>query len=133
MPFSFKPIGYVRTDRAKEEIPRHWSHSDAVGSIEIDARYLPGARDIGPGDYIYVIFVFHESPPFSPASLLQVPAHRTEPRGVFSIGSPLRPNPIGLSVLKVLEVVGNRLEVQGIDMFDGTPVLDIKPYVPDRR
>lgn len=133
MLFSFKPIGFVRTDLSKEEIPRHWSHSDAVGSIEIDAPYLPGARDIRAGDQIYVIFVFHESLPFSPAWLLQVPALRTEPKGVFSIGSPLRPNPIGLSVLKVLEVAGNSFKVQGIDMFDGTPVLDIKPCTTDRK
>jgi len=61
--------------------------------------------------------------------LLQVPAERNEPKGIFSIGSPRRPNPIGLSILKVLDVADNRIMVRGIDMFDGTPVLDIKPCI----
>ena len=129
MPFYFKPIGFVHTELKKSEIPRHWSHSDVVGTIEFRERFWQGARDICTGDRIYVIFVFHESPPFSSGLLRQVPAHGTEPRGVFSIGSPRRPNPIGLSVLKVLEVGANRITVKGIDMFDGTPVLDIKPWV----
>jgi tRNA (Thr-GGU) A37 N-methylase len=60
---------------------------------------------------------------------VQIPAQGTTPKGVFSIGSPVRPNPIGLSVLKVLKVAGNKITVKGIDMFDGTPVLDIKPHV----
>ena len=133
MQFSFAPIGFVRTGIAKEDVPRHFSDSDAVGSIEIAKRYLQGIRDIRAGDEIYVIFVFHESPPFSSASLMQVPALRREPKGVFSIGSPRRPNPIGLSIVKVLEVADTRIKVQGIDMFDGTPVLDIKPCIAHRH
>ena len=133
MQFSFTPIGIVHTDLATEETPRHWSISDAVGVIEIDETYRKGIRDIRPGNQIYVIFVFHESPPFSPERLLQIPALRNKPKGIFSIGSPVRPNPIGLSVLDVLKVEGNTITVKGIDMFNGTPVLDIKPYVKDKQ
>jgi tRNA (adenine37-N6)-methyltransferase len=133
MPFLFEPIGFIRTDLEKQEIPRHWSHSDVVGSIEIDKRFWLGACDICAGDRIYVIFVFHESPPFSSGLLRQLPALQTKPRGIFSIGSPRRPNPIGLSILKVLEVGANRIAVKGIDMFDGTPVLDIKPWVDHQK
>jgi tRNA (adenine37-N6)-methyltransferase len=133
MKFYVEPIGFVRTDLEKSEIPRHWSISDAMGSIEISERFRQGACDICAGDRIYVIFVFHESPPFSSGMLRQVPFHGTGPRGIFSIGSPRRPNPIGLSILEVLEADAGRLTVKGIDMFDGTPVLDIKPCIDHRK
>jgi tRNA (adenine37-N6)-methyltransferase len=132
MTFLFKPIGYIRTDVAKAEIPRHWSLSKVVGFIEMVDAYLIGAKDIRPGDELDVIFVFHESPAFAPKALVQVPAQRTHPKGVFSMGSPWRPNPIGLSMLKVLAISGPMIKVQGIDMFNGTPVLDIKPHTSSK-
>jgi tRNA-Thr(GGU) m(6)t(6)A37 methyltransferase TsaA len=121
-----RPIGRVRTEEAKP--PRHWSISDVEGTLEIHPRYREGLSDIRPGERIAVLFAFHRSPRFSRRNLKQIPPTRNEPRGVFSTCSPVRPNPIGLSVLEVLAVEGSRLRVRGLDMLDGTPILDLKPH-----
>lgn len=126
MEFVFRPIGYVKTEA--KEVPRHWTISEVVGELIINPEYKEGLRDIKPGEKIVVLFCFHKSPPFTPDKLIQKPPHKTEKKGVFSTCSPIRPNPIGLSVLEVLEVKENILKVKGLDMFDGTPILDIKPY-----
>jgi tRNA-Thr(GGU) m(6)t(6)A37 methyltransferase TsaA len=131
MTISMKPIGSVHTKARK--VPRHWTLSDIEGTLVIDEQFLPGLKDIKAGDQIVVVFHFHQSPPFEPRFLRQTPPHRTEDLGVFSICSPIRPNPIGMSVLKVLETKKHVLRVKGIDMVDGTPILDIKPYVKDRQ
>jgi len=124
--YTFKPIGYVKTDA--KELPRHWSYSDVEGELVIYPEYQKGIKDIKSGDKIVVIFCFHKSPPFSTDKLIQKPPHKDTPKGVFSLCSPYRPNPIGLSVLDVLEVKDNVIKVRRIDMFDGTPILDIKPF-----
>ncbi|AIH03485.1 tRNA (N6-threonylcarbamoyladenosine(37)-N6)-methyltransferase TrmO [Thermodesulfobacterium commune] len=124
--YVFRPIGYVRTEA--KEIPRHWSISEIEGYLEIKPEYQEGLRDFKKGDKVVVLFVFHQSSPFTPEKLLQKPPHSQELKGVFSTCSPIRPNPIGLSVLEVLEVANNKVKVKGIDMFDGTPILDLKPF-----
>ncbi|MBO8143662.1 MAG: tRNA (N6-threonylcarbamoyladenosine(37)-N6)-methyltransferase TrmO [Thermodesulfobacterium sp.] len=124
--YIFKPIGYVKTFATS--IPRHWSCSDVEGEIIINPEYKEGLKDIRSGDKIVVLFCFHKSPPFTKDKLIQKPPHKDSPKGVFSLCSPIRPNPIGLSVLDVLEVKDNIIKVKRIDMFDGTPVFDIKPY-----
>ena len=125
MAFSMKPIGVVR--HTAPAVPRHWSVSAIEGELVIDEAYVPGICDIQAGERIVVLFVFHRSLPFTPAHLHQTPPTRDHPRGVFSICSPIRPNPIGLSVLEVLGVDGATIRVRGLDMLDGTPILDIKP------
>jgi len=124
--YIFKPIGYVKTSATS--IPRHWSYSDVEGEIIIDPEYKEGLKDIKSGDKIVVLFCFHKSPPFTKDKLIQKPPHKDSPKGVFSLCSPIRPNPIGLSVLEVLDVKDNIIKVKRIDMFDGTPIFDIKPY-----
>lgn len=126
-----KPIGLARTDA--QEIPRHWSVSDVEGTLVIEDEYLAGLTDIEPGQRIAVIFNFHESPEFTPKFFRQTPPHRERALGVFSICSPIRPNPIGMSVLEVLGVDGAKVHVRGLDMLDGTPILDIKPHIEDKR
>jgi tRNA-Thr(GGU) m(6)t(6)A37 methyltransferase TsaA len=126
-----EPIGSVRTNAKK--IPRHWSVSDVEGTLVIDGRYLEGLKDIKPRQRIVVIFHFHQSPDFDGSYLIQTPPHRKKPLGVFSICSPIRPNPIGMSVLEVLEIEKNIITVKGLDMLDGTPILDIKPCIVDRH
>ena len=121
-----KPIGHIRT--SETNIPRHWSASEAVGEIIIKEEFAAGLRDIKPGDKILVIFHFHKSPGFTDECLYQKPPHKDREMGVFSTCSPIRPNPIGVSVVEVLETKANRIRVKGIDMIDGTPVLDIKPW-----
>jgi tRNA (adenine37-N6)-methyltransferase len=129
MKVSMTPIGVFRTK--EKQIPRHWSISDVVGDLVIDEKYQAGLRDLRPGQKIIVIFHFHRSPPFEASNLVQKPKHRENEMGVFSICSPLRPNPIGMSVLDVIAVKGNIITVLHADMIDGTPILDIKPYVAD--
>ncbi len=131
MPVVLEPIGVARTEAA--EVPRHWSVSDVEGTLVIDEAYREGLKDIRPGDRIVVVFHFHRSPPFSSEHLVQKPPHREEHLGVFSTCSPKRPNPIGLSVLEVLETDGTRIRVKGVDMLDGTPILDLKPFVTSKE
>ena len=130
MAIVMEPIGVVRTKATS--VPRHWTVSDVEGSLVVDEKYLKGLKDIQPGQQIVVLFYFDRSPSFTPNLLVQTPPHRQERLGVFSICSPIRPNPIGLSVLQVLKVEGCIVQVKGIDMYDRTPILDIKPYVQDQ-
>ena len=126
-----KPIGFVHTE--VETVPRHWTVSDVEGTLTIDEEYLEGLKDIRTGQRIVVIFCFHKSPEFTSQFLSQKPPHRKEPLGVFSICSPIRPNPIGMSTVEVLEVRRNMIYVRGLDMLDGTPILDIKPLAGERH
>lgn len=131
MTIELEPIGTFYTDA--DNIPRHWSISDVVGRIEIDPRYEEGLKSIQVGDRIVVLFHFHKSGSFSPQKLVQNPPHRNKAMGVFSICSPYRPNPIGLSVLEVVAAEGAVLTVRRADMIDGTPIIDIKPYIADKH
>lgn len=125
MKIEFKPIGFIKT--AVEKVPRHWTVSEAEGTIIIDDKYEAGLRDIKAGQNIIVLFYFHESPLFTSDLLVQKPRHSNEQLGVFSICSPVRPNPIGMSIVEVLGVEACTIRIKGLDMQDGTPVLDIKP------
>jgi len=126
MEIIMKPIGYVRCDiKERHDAPKHCSISDREGVIEIIPEYQDGIYRIDECSHIVVIFNFHKSGGFT---LKQYPRGGTEKKGVFAICSPHRPNPIGMSVLELLRVEENRLYVKNIDMIDGTPVLDIKPY-----
>ena len=129
MSIKIEPIGFVHTDT--REVPRHWTVSQVEGTLVIDDRYQEGLKDIKPGQRIVVIFHFHRSPSFSTQFLSQTPPNRKKKMGVFSICSPIRPNPIGMSVLEVFGVEDNIIRVRGLDMLEGTPVLDIKPYIED--
>jgi len=127
MSIEFKPIGYLST--GAEKIPRSWDISDVEGDLIIDRCYTDGLREIKPGQKIYVIFQFHKSPKFNSKYLrINPPRHNRKEMGVFSTHSPVRPNPIGLSILEVLGVEDNVIHVKGLDMLNGTPILDIKPY-----
>ncbi len=130
MKTEIKPIGFVYTDA--ETIPRHWSLSDVEGTLEIKKEYIPGLKDIKPGQKIVVLFLFHKSSKFTTALLFQTPPHNRERKGVFSICSPFRPNPIGMSVVKVLEINGGMIRIKGIDMLNETPIIDIKPYIESK-
>jgi tRNA-Thr(GGU) m(6)t(6)A37 methyltransferase TsaA len=127
MQMTLQSIGTAYTEA--ESIPRHWTVSDVEGTLVIDQKYTEGLSDIAAGQRIVVLFHFHKSPPFSSDLLKQTPPHRGQSMGVFSICSPRRPNPIGLSVLEVLAREDNVLRVRCMDMIDGTPILDIKPFV----
>ena len=119
------PIGYVSTEA--NSVPRFYSISDVKGELVIDERYREGLTDIRAGSSIIVVFYFHKSPPFRREHLRVRPPSRGVLRGVFSTRSPVRPNQLGISKLKVTGVRGNLIDVSGLDMLDGTPILDIKP------
>jgi tRNA-Thr(GGU) m(6)t(6)A37 methyltransferase TsaA len=125
------PIGFARTpftDRASA--PRQPCAADgAAGTIELlpNRQFEHALSDLETWDYIWVIFWFHLNPGWRPKVL---PPRSTKRRGVFATRAPHRPNPLGLSVLKLEAVEGLSLKVRNVDLVDGTPVLDIKPYVP---
>lgn len=121
----FKPIGFVKTTTQK--VPRHWTISDVEGVIIINRIYTEGLKGIKIGQYIIAIFHFHQSREFDLRHLVQTPPHSNERIGVFNTCSPIRPNPIGMSVLEVIGITENVIHVKGLDMLDGTPILDIKP------
>jgi tRNA (adenine37-N6)-methyltransferase len=132
---SFQPIGYVRSPyKTVQEIPKGLGATHpAEGLLEIAPEYESGLTDIGGFSHLYVIWVFDRADSFS---LLVTPPTDDRPHGVFATRSPRRPNPIGLTVVEVLGRDGRNLRVRGIDMLDGTPILDIKPYltnVPEER
>ena len=127
MKIEFVPIGFVKTE--ERNTPRHWTVSDAEGEIIIDDKYTEGLKNIRQGQQIIVIFYFHKSPAFNSAYLVQKPPHKDRAMGVFSTCSPVRPNPVGFSILEVTGIKDNIISVKGIDMIDGTPVLDIKPFI----
>ena len=131
MSIVLEPIGVVRTSAA--DIPRHWSVSDVTGMLVIGEAFVEGLRDIAPGQRIVVLFHFHRSPAFSSEHLRQTSGETGQEMGVFSLCSPLRPNPIGLSVVEVVRIKGGRVDVRGLDMLDGTPIFDIKPHISDGR
>ena len=97
------------------------------GEIEIDEKYADGLKDIEGFSHICVIFGFHKSQGYK---LLTKPLLDDSTRGVFSTRSPHRPNPLGMTVLKIIERKDRVLHVSGMDMIDGTPIFDIKPYTP---
>ena len=128
MPIEMTPIGIVKTDASV--IPRHCSYSDIKGTLIIDEQYREGLKGITPGDRIVVIFYFHKSKHFAPEYLTQHPQGNVSrgKRGVFDICSPIRPNPIGMSIVTVIDIKDTVISVKGLDMLNGTPILDIKPF-----
>jgi len=130
MGVEMNPIGYV--SHGVEEIPRNYTVSDVEGYLVLDDRFVTGLSDIKPGQRLNILFHFHKSPEFSDKFMRITPPIRDFEVGVFSTHSPFRPNPIGLSVVDVLEVSGCRIKVKGLDMLNETPIFDIKPEIcPD--
>lgn len=126
--FTFRPIGFVHspfTDTAS--IPRGLgARHDAEGSIELLREFEAGLADIEGFSHLYVLWVFDRVEDFS---LTAHPPTDNREHGVFATRSPRRPTPIGLTVVELLGRDGASLRVRGVDMLDGTPVLDIKPYL----
>lgn len=125
---SMQPIGYVRSPfRGTREIPKGLgAKHDAEGVLEIRAELEAGLTDIDGFSHLFVIWVFDRS---EDVELLGTPPADNRSHGVFATRSPRRPNPIGLTVVELLDRDGPRLRVRGVDMLDGTPILDIKPYL----
>jgi len=132
---SMQPVGYVRSPyRDTQQIPKGLgAKHEAEGKLEILAEFERGLTDIEGFSHLFVIWVFDRS---EGCDLVGAPPSDDRAHGVFATRSPRRPNPIGLTVVELLSREGPVLRVRGVDMLDGTPILDIKPYlsnVPQER
>ncbi len=126
----FTPIGTIRSPfKEPDGMPIQPSGASGVkGTVEVLSKYADGLHDLDGFSHIILLYLFHRSRGFE---LQVVPFMDTVLRGVFATRAPRRPNPIGLSVVRLGRVEGRVLQVEGVDVLDGTPLLDIKPYVPD--
>jgi tRNA (adenine37-N6)-methyltransferase len=126
--FSAQPIGFVRSPFTDtKQIPKGLgAQHDTEGRLELRAELEPGLTDIDGFSHLYVIWEFDRAAGFD---LVGTPPCDDRPHGVFATRSPRRPNPIGLTVVELLGRKGAVLRVRGVDMLDGTPILDIKPYL----
>jgi tRNA-Thr(GGU) m(6)t(6)A37 methyltransferase TsaA len=128
------PVGVVRSAYAlTEETPvQARLNPDADGAVELEASYAAGLADLAGFDFAWLLTWLHRPHDTAPPRMRQVPfLLRSSGRevGMFATRSPRRPNPIGLSLVEVVAVSEARLEFRGVDVVDGTPVLDVKPYV----
>jgi len=119
-------IGRIRTPWTnRKNCPKNARESDAACTVEIDARFAPGLKDVESCSHLVLLYWMDKAPR---NLVLQVPDQYGEQHGTFALRSPARPNPIALSVVKLLKIDGNELQVVGLDCLNGTPLLDIKPY-----
>ena len=119
-------IGRIRTPwKERKDCPKNARESEAVCTIEVDPRWAPALKDVESCSHLVVLYWMDRS---RRDIVLQVPRHYNEQRGTFSLRSPARPNPIAMSVVRLLKIEGNKLSVVGLDCLDGTPLLDLKPY-----
>jgi tRNA-Thr(GGU) m(6)t(6)A37 methyltransferase TsaA len=125
----YKPIGIIHTPYTRQEdTPIQGCFSpESWGSVELYPQYTEGLKDIEGFSHLILIYHFHKADGFQ---LLTKPFLDKDKKGIFAIRHFARPNPIGLSVVRLLKVSGNTLEIAEADMLDATPLLDIKPYVP---
>jgi len=127
LPINFKPIGVVRSEHVSaQQTPIQSNYAKGcLGRAEIFPEFEEGLRDLDGFSHLYLIYQLHQA---EPAKLIVKPFLQDVERGVFSTRSPCRPNAIGLSILELVRCEGNVLHLDGVDILDGTPLLDIKPY-----
>jgi tRNA-Thr(GGU) m(6)t(6)A37 methyltransferase TsaA len=129
MEFTMHPIGLIHSlFTEKTQTPIQPTPSQATGAVEGYSQFADGLQDIGGFSHSILLCVFHQSGGYS---LRVKPFLDDQLRGLFATRYPCRPNPIGLSVARLLVRRENILDIEGVDVLDGTPLLDIKPYVPD--
>jgi tRNA-Thr(GGU) m(6)t(6)A37 methyltransferase TsaA len=128
MEWKIRPIGLIHSPYVKkEETPIQSAFSEGRGEVEVFPEYEAGLKDIDGFSHLILLYYFHQAEGYS---LSVKPFLDDTRRGLFATRYPARPNPIGLSVVRLLERRGNVLQIAGVDVLDGTPLLDIKPYVP---
>ena len=128
MKVELKPIGIIHSPyKTKEDIPIQAYRSEDVDEIEMFKEYEEGLDDIEDFSHIIMVYIFHKSQGYS---LHVRPFLDPSLRGLFATRHPNRPNPIGISTVRLLERKGNILKIKGMDVIDGTPLIDLKPYVP---
>lgn len=135
--FTLKPIGYLRSQkRQKSEAPRQTKRARAgrepqADVIQLNAgfNYEQALSDLEGFSHLWVIFIFHKARDWKP--MIQPPRGIEKKVGVFASRSPYRPNPVGLSLVRLKKIKGRKIEIESSDLLDGTPILDLKPYVAD--
>jgi tRNA (adenine37-N6)-methyltransferase len=123
------PIGVINTPLTSTQAApvQGRLRSDLEGEILLDDAFAEGLADLDGFSHLMLLYVFHQA---GSCKLKVTPYLDSTPRGLFATRAPSRPNPIGVTVVRLLAIEGCRLRVSGVDMLDGTPLLDIKPYVP---
>jgi len=129
MEFTMKPISEIHSPFTdKSQTPIQPTRSQAAGQVEVYPEFAEGLQDVEGFSHVILLYAFHQSEGYS---LRVKPFLDDQLRGLFATRHPCRPNPIGLSIVRLLARRDNLLEIEGVDVLDGTPLLDIKPYVPD--
>jgi tRNA-Thr(GGU) m(6)t(6)A37 methyltransferase TsaA len=129
MEFIMRPIGVIHSPFTdKERTPIQPSRSQAQGQVEVYPEFAAGLEDIEGFSHIILLYAFHQSSGFS---LRVKPFLDDQQHGLFATRYPRRPNPIGISVVRLAARQDNILQIEGVDVLDGTPLLDIKPYVSE--
>jgi len=130
MNIEYRPIGVIHSPFTElDGMPiQPAGASGTQGTVELFPDYQEGLKDLEGFSYIILLYHFHRSRGFD---LHVIPFMDSEPRGVFATRAPKRPNPIGLSVVKLTDIRDGTLHIENMDIVDGTPLLDIKPYVPE--
>mgnify|MGYP006304136429 CR=1 FL=1 len=128
--FTLKNIGIIRTPfKEKIEAPRQGTFQpESEGRIELFEDYREGLKDLEKFSHAILIFYFHK---VEEMKLTGTPPMDNEERGIFAIRGPQRPNHLGLTIVNIKEIRGNQIFIEGVDMLDKTPLLDIKPYIQD--
>jgi tRNA-Thr(GGU) m(6)t(6)A37 methyltransferase TsaA len=127
---TYKVIGFIRTPfRETKGVPIQTCYSSTEGWIELFPQYMEGLTDLDGFTHIILLYHFHKA---SEVKMEVIPFLDTKKRGIFSTRAPIRPNPIGISIVELMSVssANHTLKIRGVDMLDSTPLLDIKPYVP---
>jgi tRNA-Thr(GGU) m(6)t(6)A37 methyltransferase TsaA len=126
----YRPIGIIRTPfKEPGGMPIQAATARGVrGVLEILPRYRSGLKDLKGFSHIILLYHFHRA---KGSRLTVTPFLDTKPRGIFATRAPVRPNPIGFSVVKLTGITRNKVHIENVDVLDGTPLLDIKPYIPE--
>ena len=129
MDITLTSIGVIHSPFTdSSQAPIQSSRSTTVGSVEVFPQFVAGLRDLEEFSHIFLLYLIDCPQGYK----LQVkPFLDDQEHGVFATRYPCRPNPIGLSIVHLLRVEGNHLDIEGVDMLDGSPLLDIKPYIPE--
>ncbi len=130
MEFNISPIGIIETPFTDlEGMPIQPSGAaDVMGTIVVDKDFEQGLSDLDGFSHIILLYHFHQSKGYN---LMVKPFLDDQKRGLFSTRAPRRPNPVGLSIVRLIKREGNKIRIKGIDVLSGTPLIDIKPYVPE--
>ncbi len=128
MQMTYTPIGIIHSPFTElSGMPiQPTSANSAAGHIDIHPQFAEGLKDLEGFSHIYLIYHLHQA---RPARLTVIPFLDTEPHGVFATRAPSRPNPIGLSLVKLIGIEDARIQLEQVDVLDGTPLLDLKPFI----